>query len=103
MAACSWASALFPFGLPCVRHGFVLAWSLRPASWVDLSSAHRRHSTGRRADDHSTPARRGLGAALAIGAVAAHATPYLVADVDSGQVLMRTRRPLSGILRRSPS
>src|SRR5580658_7859903 len=31
----------------------------------------------------------GLGAALAIGVVAAQATPYLVADVDSGQVLMQ--------------
>ena len=31
----------------------------------------------------------GLGAALAIGAVAAQSTPYLVADVDSGQVLMQ--------------
>jgi len=31
----------------------------------------------------------GLGAALAIGAVAAHATPYLVADADSGQVLVQ--------------
>jgi D-alanyl-D-alanine carboxypeptidase len=30
----------------------------------------------------------GLAAALAIGAVAAQATPYLVADADSGQVLM---------------
>jgi hypothetical protein len=30
----------------------------------------------------------GLGAALAIGAVAAQATPYLVADADSGQVLV---------------
>ena len=31
----------------------------------------------------------GLGAALAIGAVAAQATPYLVADADSGQVLVQ--------------
>ncbi|HEX9170632.1 MAG TPA: serine hydrolase, partial [Roseiarcus sp.] len=30
----------------------------------------------------------GLTAALAIGAVAAQATPYLVVDADSGQVLM---------------
>lgn len=42
MAACSWASALFPFGLPCVTHGFVLAWSLRPASWVICP----RHTVG---------------------------------------------------------
>ena len=31
----------------------------------------------------------GLGAALAIGAVTAQATPYLVADADSGQVLVQ--------------
>ena len=31
----------------------------------------------------------GLGATLAIGAVAAQATPYLVADADSGQVLVQ--------------
>jgi len=30
----------------------------------------------------------GLAAMLAIGAVSAQATPYLVADADSGQVLM---------------
>jgi hypothetical protein len=37
----------------------------------------------------------GLAAMLAIGAVSAQATPYLVADADSGQV-----RPPSGIRRR---
>ena len=46
----------------------------------------------------------GLVAMLAIGVVSAQATPYLVVDADSGQVLIENEATAqSGIRRRSPS
>ena len=45
----------------------------------------------------------GLAAVLAIGVVSAQATPYLVADADSGQVLIANEATAPGIRPRSPS